>query len=329
MAASLASNMKVYDEYAAGRTNELLAQFGDVFNSASAGAIRLSTKTARGNYAYESFFSNLGATLASRRDNTSVAAQTDTALVQDEHVKVKLSRKINTVATTRDAWLKAFGTMSQTEFSDVLAEQVANIMQLEMTNSVLAAVRAALKQQSASYVTETSLGSISTNALVSSLAAMGDRANRIKAWVMHSKPYYDLVKNQIGGNITNVSDFNIVTGTPITLNRPVIVTDSASLIANLASPDLNNYFTLGLVDGAIEVENSEEQYITFQEITGLENIVIRMQGEYAYTTGLKGFKWDVNSGGANPNATALALGTNWDTHFTSVKDRAGVALMTL
>jgi hypothetical protein len=239
----------------------------------------------RGNYAYESFFSNLGATLAARRDNTSVSAQTDTALVQDEHVTVKLSRKIKPVATTRDAWLKAFGSMSQAEFGDVLAEQVANIMQLEMVNSVLAAVRAALKQQTASYVTESSLGSISTNSLVSTLAAMGDRANRVKAFVMHSKPYYDLVKNQIGGNITNVSDFNIVTATPITLNRPVIVTDSASLIGNLNSPDVNNYFTLGLVDGAIEVENSEEQYVTFQEITGLENLVIRMQGEYAYTWG--------------------------------------------
>jgi hypothetical protein len=45
MAASLASNMKVYDNYAAGRTNELLAQFGDVFNAASNGAISLTTKT--------------------------------------------------------------------------------------------------------------------------------------------------------------------------------------------------------------------------------------------------------------------------------------------
>ena len=232
MAASLASDMKVYDNYAAGRTNELLAQFGDVFNAASAGTIRLSTKTARGNYNYDSFFANLGATLAARRDNTSVSAQTDTALTQGEHISVKLSRKIKPVATVRDAWLKAFGSMSQAEFSDVLAEQVANIMQLEMANSVLAAVRAALKQQSASYVTEASLGAISTNSLVSSLAAMGDRANRVKAWVMHSKVYYDLVRSQIGGNITNVSDFNIVTATPITLNRPVIVTDSASLIAS-------------------------------------------------------------------------------------------------
>jgi hypothetical protein len=329
MAASLASNMKVYDEYAAGRTNELLAQYGEVFNAATMGAINLTTKTAKGNYTYESFFANLGATLASRRDNTSVSAQTDTALTQDELVKVKLSRKINSVASTRDAWLKAFGSMSQTEFADVIGEQVANIIQLEMVNTALLTVRTALKGQTASYITESSLGSISTNTLITSLAAMGDRAKDIVCWVMHSKPYYDLVKNQIAANITNVSDFNIASASPITMNRPVIVTDSASLVAHLNSPDVNDYYTLGLVKNAVDVENSEEQYMAFQEITGLENIVWRMQGEYAYTVGVKGFKYDVNSGGANPTAATLGTGTNWDTSYSDVKNRAGVAIMTL
>ncbi len=329
MTASLASNMKVYDNYAALRTNELLAQFGDVFNAASNGAIGLSTKTARGNYVYESFLANLGASLAARRDNTSVGSQGDTALTQDEHVRVKLSRKVKPVAITRDAWLKAFGSISQTEFSDAFAEQVSNIMQLEMVNTVLTAARAALKQQSASYVTQSSLGAMTTDVLVSSLEAMGDQANRIVCWVMHSAAYYDLIRNQIGANITGISNLNIASASPVTLNRPVIITDSSALVANLTSPDLNNYFTLGLVKGAIDVENSEEQYFAFQEVTGLENIIWRLQGEYAYTVGLKGFKWDVNSGGANPSDVAVALGTNWDTHFTDVKNRAGTAAMTL
>jgi hypothetical protein len=83
------------------------------------------------------------------------------------------------------------------------------------------------------------------------------------------------------------------------------------------------------VSGAVEVENSEEQDIVVQDVTGLENLVVRFQGEYAYNLGVKGFKYDVTNGGANPNATAVALGTNWDTNLGSVKDRAGVCLMTL
>jgi hypothetical protein len=328
MAAGLASDFKVYNEYVNGRINELLAQMGDVFNGASNGALRLTTQSRKGDYDYTSLFSNVSG-LAARRDTTSVGAQTDTAMTQDEHVKVKLNRKIIPVAQTRDAFRKIFGNFSSTEFSDILAEQAANAMQIEMCDTALLACRAALKQQTASYNTEASLGSISTNSLVTSLAKMGDRADRVKVWVMHSKPYFDLVASQINANITSVSNFNVATGTPITLNRPVIVSDSASLISNLNSPDVNNYFTLGLVDGAVEVENSEEQDIVVQDVTGLENLVVRFQGEYAYNLGIKGFKYDVTNGGANPNATAVALGTNWDTNLGSVKDRAGVCLMTL
>lgn len=323
------SDFKIYDEYVHTRINELLAQNGNVFGDASGGAIRLTTKSILGNFQYNSFFQNLGAAIATRRDLTSVSGQTDTPMTQSEIISVKLNRKLIPVTQTRDAFRKIFGSYSVTEFSGLMAAQYANAMQLEMVNTGLAAARAALKQQSASYVTQSSLGTITTNDLFSSLAAMGDQANRVVCWVMHSKPYYDLVKSQTTANITGVSNFTIATASPVTCNRPVLVTDSASLIANLTSPDLNNYFTLGLVDSAINVENSEEQEIVLQDVTGLENLSIRIQGEYAYNLSLRGFQWDVNSGSSNPSATAVALGTNWDTAFTSVKDRAGVALMTL
>ncbi len=250
-------------------------------------------------------------------------------MTQDETISVKLNRKILPVAQTRDAFRKIFGSFSQTEFTGLVAEQVAQIMQLEMVNSSLLAVRAALKQQNASYLTESSLGTISTNTLVSGLSLLGDKADQIVCWIMHSKPYYDLVKNQIAANITGISNFNVAQGTPLSLGRPIIVTDSSALVANLTSPDLNNYFTLGLTADAVLVENSEDQEVIVQDVTGLENLAVRIQGEYAYNLSLKGFKWDVGNGGANPDNTAIALGTNWDTAFTDVKNRSGVAIMTL
>jgi hypothetical protein len=328
MTAGLASNMKVYQEYFATRVNELLAQRGDVFNAASNGAIKLSTVSRRGDYDYTSLFSNVSG-IAARRDTTSLSTVTDTNLAQDEHIKVKLNRKIIPMAQTRDAFRKAFGHFSQTEFTDIVAEQAANAMQVEMCDSALLGVRAALKQQSTSYYTEASLGSISTQTLVNMLKKMGDRADRVVCWIMHSKVYYDLVLNQIGANITQVSNFNIATGTPVTLNRPVVIVDSASLKSQLNSPDVDDYFTLGLTSGAVEVESTEEQEIVVQDVTGLENLVVRFQGEYAYNLGVKGFKWDVTNGGANPTSTNVALGTNWDTHLSDVKDRAGVCGMTL
>lgn len=323
------SDFKLYDEYVHTRINELLAQNGNAFGAASAGAIQLGTRSILGNYEYTSFFASLTSAIAARRDLTSVAGQSDTPLTQGESVSVKLNRKLLPVTQTRDAFRKIFGQYSETEFSGLVAEQYANAMQLEMLNSGLLAVRAALKQQSTSYVTETSLGSISTNSLFSALAAMGDRADRVVCWVMHSKPYFDLVKSQAAANITGVSNFTVANAQPVTCNRPVIVTDSSALVAQLNSPDINDYFTLGLTVGAVQCINSEEQDVVLQDVTGLENLSVRIQGEYAYNLSVKGFTWDVQNGASNPTSTALGLGTNWDLAFSDVKNRAGVCLMTL
>ncbi len=328
MAAGLESDMKIYQEQFAGRVNELLAQQGNVFNAASNGAIRLSTQSRRADYVYNSLFSNVSG-IAARRDLTSLSTVTDTKLSQVENVAVKLSRKIIPIGMARDAFRKAFGNYSQAEFTDIVAEQAANAMQIEMCDTALLAVRAALKNESASYYTETSMGSISSQTMVNILKKMGDRADRIVCWVMHSKAYYDLVLNQISANITPLSNFNIATGTPVTLNRPVIITDSASLKTQLNSPDVDNYFTLGLVAGAVEIVNSESQEVVVQDVTGLENLVVRFQGEYAYNLGVKGFAYDVSSGAANPSSTTIGTGSNWDKFLTDVKDRAGVVAATL
>lgn len=329
MAAGTGANFKIYHEYLQTRINELLAQNGNAFNAASQGAIRLTTQSLRGDYAYRAFFANMGAGIAARRDVTSVGAAADTPITQEELISVKLNRKLGPIGQTRDAFRKIMTRYSETEFTGLVAEQFANAMQLEMLNTGLSAAQAALVAQAASAYQDASLGSISTDALFAVLAKFGDAASRVVCWVMHSKPYYDLVRGQASANILNITSFNIQTGTPVTVGRPVIVTDSASLILNPVSPDVNNYITLGLTADAIMVENSEEQDVVVDDVTGLENLIVRMQGEYAYNLSLKGFKYDTASGGVNPIGSAIATGSNWDLAMTSVKDRAGVALTTL
>jgi hypothetical protein len=89
---------------------------------------------------------------------------------------------------------------------------------------------------------------------------------------------------------------------------------------------VTTYHTLGLVQNAVVVEDSEETMMESQIITGLENLVVRLQGESAYNLGLKGFKWDVSNGGANPSDSAVGTGSNWDAVATSYKDWAGVVI---
>lgn len=323
MAAYLASDFKVYQEYMKTRAAETLQQNADVFNAAVNGAIIMRTVERPGDYQYESFFKDIP-NLVTRRDNTTTAAATKLSMTQDEFVRVKLNRKIGPVDQSRDSFRKIFAKYSQAEFADILGGQVSVAQQLDMVNSTLLAARAALVNVSSGALMHTvsSNGTLGTTGLVDGLSKFGDAANRIVCWVMHSKPYYDLVKQQITANIDGVSNFVVAQASPITLNRPVLVTDSDSLKAG--SP--LDYYTLGLTANGALCEVTETSDILIDDISGGEVLLTRMQGEFAYNIGVKGFKYDVANGGINPNAAAVGLGTNWDKAASYDKALAGVVI---
>lgn len=325
MATGKASDFKVYQEYLQTRMTEILTQNGAAFNAASNGAIVMSTQSKRGDYEHEAFFKSISS-LITRRDTTSVSTASDLALTQDEFIRVKLNRKIGPVANTRDSFRKIMARYSQTEFTDIIAEQASAAQQLDMLNSVLRAGRAALVNQSSVLHTVPSSGSMTTTSLVNGLSKFGDRADRIVCWVMHSKVYFDLVKEQITQKIDGISNFNVQTGTPVTLNRPVVLTDSDALAVTVGSPAVTTYYTLGLTANALLAESTEEDDVVVDEVTGNENLIVRIQGEYAFNAGVKGFKWDVGNGQANPVDADLATGTNWDPAVTSFKDYAGAVI---
>lgn len=322
-----ASNFKVYQNELRGGIVETLTQASAFFNSIG-GAITLSTVSRRGEYGKESFFKNVSS-LVSRRDTTSVSAATALPLTMDEIISVKLNRKIGPVDQTYDAFAKIAMSMSPEEFSLLLGGMVGKAMQVEMLNSALRAARASLAAQSAVFY-DGGTDTITTADLVNGLAKMGDAANSIVAWVMHSKQYFDLMLHQIGTSANGdvVSGVVVQQATPATLNRPVIVTDSDALTVagGSGSGAYTDYHCLGLVANGVVVENSESERLVLDEVTGLENLVVRLQGEFAYNLGVKGFKWDTANGGANPTDANVGTGSNWDVAASSYKDYAGVCI---
>lgn len=331
MATGKASDFKVYQDQFRGGVIETLTQSSNVFNQASNGALMLSTVSHRGDYAYESFLKNISS-LVSRRDATSVSDATSLKLEMEEFISVKLNRMVGPVDQTLDAFRKVrMNADSDEALSFLIGTQVAKSMEVEMVNTLLRSIRAALANQSGATYTVPSSGTITSGALNNGMAKMGDAFNRIVAWVMHSAVYFDLVGHQISptNNGDNIAGIVVQGGTPATFGKPVIVTDSTALIvdesaSSVSTPD-NVYHTLGLVAGAGMIENSEEEAMEFDLVTGKNNLIARLQGEYAYNVGVKGFKWNTATG-ANPLDTALGTGSNWQTAFASDKDRAGVVI---
>lgn len=319
MAGTKADFVIYHEEFFAGMT-EVLMQNSDAFNGASANAIRLVPKRLKGDYAKESFMKDV-TNLVSRRDITAVTDAADLKLEQDELIGVKLNRKIGPVTQSRDAFRK-IATNPQT-FSFILGRQWGVAVMIDYINSAVRACAAALS--AVSDVVYSDAGNTLTHThLATGLSKFGDASKSIICWVMHSKPWFDLVKQSITDKITNIADVTIQRGTAATLGRPTVVSDSAALVIS-GTPD--TYVTLGLVADGVMCEESEERDIVSDVITGKENILMRLQGEYAFNLRLKGFAWNVAGGGANPTDNALATDTNWVKKLADKKSLAGIYMV--
>jgi len=322
MATTLASDMKVYEAQFQSGLTEMLTQNTEAFNAASNGAIVLRSADVKGNYEQAAYFSTISS-LISRQDITSDSALTPVKMAENENVSVKLHRKSATDLTQKAAKIAG---VSFDEMVFAHGEQVAKAMQVDMLNSALLAARVALANQAGvtNDVTGAATKSITYANLIATLAKFGDASDKIVAWVMHSQQYFDLAQNAVSANVTNIADGVIRRVDIAGLGRPILVTDSDSLIATADTPD--SYFVLGLQAGAVDVNQSEAVNSIIAPVTGLEQLVYRAQSEYAYNLGLKGFKYDIANGGANPTAGTLGTASNWDKAATDNKDLAGVVL---
>ncbi len=324
MAIGKGSDFVIYNDEFYGGMAEAIAQNLAVFNAASAGSVRLVANTLLGDYNRESFLKDV-ANLITRRDLTSTTTVTDLAMTQAEIIGVKVHRKIGPTAQTLDSWRKI--GKDQREMSFKLGGMIGERKLQDMVNTSIMSVEAALQGQASQNFAGVG-GTLTHGKLNSALSKMGDAANRIVAWVMHSTSWFQLAGQSITDKITNVADVQIKEGTAFSLGRPTIVTDAASLFdlgaTSSAGDDFNS--VLGLVSGAVVCTESEEQDLVSEIVTGLEQLAFRIQGEYAFSLNMKGMQWDIGNGGANPLDTALATASNWDKIATDAKDLPGVRL---
>jgi hypothetical protein len=322
MAIGKASDFVIYQEQFYGGMYEAINQNVNAFNAASLGCIRMVAKDLKGDYNKEAFIKDI-ANLITRRDTTIVTAATDLAMQHAEIIGVKINRKIGPVAQTIDAFRK-LGVDSK-EMSYKLGGMIGDRKMKDYANTAIGAVEAALEGVAALTTDQSAAANITHTHLVTALSLMGDAAASVKCWVMHSKPYFDLMKQAIADKVFEVAGVTIYAGTVATFGRPVIVIDAPQLL-QAGAP--NKYPTLGLVEDAVVLTESEQEDIVAQVVTGLENLVVRIQGEYAFNLNTKGFQWDVTNGGAGPTDAAVFTTTNWDKIAYDNKLCAGVRLLT-
>ena len=166
--------------------------------------------------------------------------------------------------------------------------------------------------------------------LLDAQAVLGDNYESIRVWVMHSKPFHDLLK----ANVSNASRLFTIANVGITsfLGKTFIVTDNPRLIVAQSgsggSLRVQSYYTLGLKAGACSVDAAGEFRSVTNEITGKENLEVVTQAQDSMILGISNMQYTQT---VEPKSYAdLATAANWATDIgvVDLKDYFGVRLQT-
>jgi len=313
------TNFAIYDDEFYGAMNETLVHNTEVFNAGSQNAIVLEPDPTIGNFRREAFYDSIGQGLISRRDKGSTAAKTPDNLGSDDMTSPELARGYY-IANTLDS-LRTIGA-DPGEFSLAVGEQVAKAMQVDYLNTLVLCGVTALNSDG-TPVLDNSGSTVTNQMLVNTLRQLGDASDRIVAWVMHSKVFFDLMEEQSTNLIDRVAGATIYEGTVGTLGLPAVVTDSDELV-NTGTPD--TYNTLALTPNALAALQDGEPTESDGIERGQQNLVFEVQGEHDYAVSVKGF--DYTDGTVNPDDATLGTQANWARVMDSEKDGPGAMLIT-
>lgn len=311
------TNMQVFNQYIMPATIETLAQMIDKFNAASRGAIRLTTTGFDGDFLQESFFASIHAAQrrVDRYASNGTPSVTDLSQLKLSAVKIAGGFGPIRFEPSQLTWL----SKPTAEGIEVASRNFAEALLKDQLNTAIAALVAAISNQSTAKNDVSATGGINYGAINTAHALFGDHSTSLVAQVMTGQVYHKL----IGQNLTNTPQLFQAQNVQVVdiLGKAVIVTDAPSLFAS-GTPDLQK--VLSLTDSAAIVFDGGDIISNIQTNNGKERIETTMQVDYTFGLSLKGYTWDESNGGKSPTDAELATGSNWDKVATSIKHTAGV-----
>ncbi len=311
------TNMKVFNAQLQTTTIETLAQMVEKFNAASAGSLVLTTQGFEGDYRFENFFQSLHA--AQRRVDryATNAAQSATNLAQLQSIGVKVAGGFGPISwePAQLSWVQ----MNPAAALEAISRNLAESIMRDQLNTVIAALVAAIEAQGSATTFDTGTGPITYNDINAAHAKFGDSSSLIVADIMDGVSYHNLIDN----NLTNTPQLFQAAGVTVVeiLGKRVVVTDAPALRETGTGADQK---VLGLVAGAGIVYDGSQLITNIETTNGKNRIETTMQADYDFGVALKGYAWDVSTGGKSPTDAELATGANWDKVATSIKHTAGV-----
>lgn len=293
-----------------------LQQRIDLFNSASGGAIMLTSKGFTGDFLQESFWNGVQSALRVVDQYGANGAAAVTDLTQGKRSIVKVARGFGPVMFEPGqlAWLQK----PTAEGIEVISRSLADAMVADQLNTVIAALVGAIANQAAVVNDVSAAAGLTQVALNNTHAKFGDQSQRLITEVMTGMALHTL----IGRNLANAQQLYTSSSVNVVdiLGKRSVITDAPALYAAGAP---NKMKVLSLVQGAAEVADGGDMRSNIVTSNGKVRLETTFQAEYTFSLALKGFSWDEANGGKSPSNAALATGTNWDKIVATDKELAG------
>lgn len=314
----MAFDLIVFNRQVYTTMTELVDQQVALFNEASRGSIILMPAANAGDFNIAASFKLISG-LVRRRNaygsgNVAVSRLTQ---LQNASVKVAAGTPPLQFEPQQYKWIQLNPELAAL----TIGEQLAKASMQDMLNSAIRAAAAAINNNSG--VATPATGAVNSFlALNTASSKFGDRAGNLVAWIMHSKVMFDLYANALT-NTQRLFNYGTISVITDPFGRLFVVSDSPALVN--AGP---TYTTLGLQEGGAMVQTNGDFDAVMQDVPGQENIQRVYQAEWTYNLAVLGYTWDIANGGKSPNDTAIGTGTNWDQTATSIKDTAGISIIT-
>jgi Major capsid protein 13-like len=222
-------------------------------------------------------------------------------------------------------------TMSGDDPMGAIGELVANYWVLRKQAALISTLKGAFSVLSSSHVnnlaieagnTATSANKISGGAIVDTLSKLGDAHDVLTGIVMHSVPYFNLVKQDL---IQYVKSSDGKVDIPYYMGKRVIVDDSCPVVAGATNGFKYTSYLFG--EGAIGYAEGQPEVPTETDRDSLagDDILINRKHYILHPRGVK-FN-NVTVAGAAPTNAELELTANWSKVYQDKQIRM-VALIT-
>ncbi|WP_288382560.1 major capsid protein [Acinetobacter soli] len=316
-------DLQVFNKQTYIAMTETVAQDIAKFNEASQGSIVLINQPFSGDFNMKASFKAINGIVRRRNAyGTGTVAAKRLEQLLDVAVKVAAGTPPIEYEKQQYTWV-----LQNPELAALtIGEQLGKAKIADMLNAGITAGVAAIGGQS-SLIEGSATADASFRLLNKGAARMGDRSGALRAWVVHSTTMHNLFDNALA-NSERLFMYDGVNVVRDPFGRVFVVTDSPALSTTSGDPATTVYNSLGLVEGAIAINDNQDFNAELVPTTGSENLKYTYQAEWSYGAGVKGYAWDTANGGKSPNDAAIATPSNWDLIASSLKDTAGVLIKT-